>query len=133
MAVCAVESIEFCIIFGYASFRASPSSLFAIEQMIKRAQRAEHLKELGILDSSMNSLSSGTNSSALYYGTGLGSKGTAGALPMHSASVSTTAPSKEDDEDVRIMFSFTVACFYFAIVPSRYRLKQRHLVACFLI
>ena len=78
---------------------------FVIAQMIKRAQRAEHLKELGILDSSMNSLSSGTNSSALYYGTGLGgSKGAAGALPMHSASVSTTAPSKEDDEDVRAIY-----------------------------
>lgn len=83
-------------------------------QMIKRAQRAEHLKELGILDASMNSLSSGT-SSALYYGTGLG-KG--GGVALHSATAS--QPSREEDDDVRT--GVTPFCIQFLIKCTRFEL-----------
>lgn len=72
-------------------------------QVIKRALRAESLKELGILDSgaSMNSLSS-QHSSALFFGSGL-TKGAAGGGVMAAA---VSAPSKEDDEDVSDMQLF---------------------------
>lgn len=61
--------------------------------MIKRALRAESLKELGILDS--GSLSS-QHSSALFFGSGLTKGAGAGGVIAAAAN----APSKEDDEDV---------------------------------
>lgn len=57
------------------------------------------MKDLGILDSSMNSHSSQHSSSALYFGSGL-AKGhlLAGGLTAGPGAMS--AQSKEDDEDV---------------------------------
>ena len=79
--------------------------------MIKRAQRAEHLKELGILDASMNSLSSGTSSGALYYGSGL-SKGGGAALPMQMHTGTGSLPSREEDDDVRLLLSFVMLLLF---------------------
>ena len=68
--------------------------------MLRRAQRAESLKELGILDTSMASLnSSSSNSAALYYGSGLNRGGSG----MHAAAApASSSVGRDDEEDVRI-------------------------------
>ena len=72
------------------------------EQVVRRAVRAESLKELGILDSGMASLNS-ANSAALYYGSGLGKAVAAGAGAGQLAGAG--ALGKDEDEDVsRVIF-----------------------------
>ena len=61
--------------------------------MIKRALRAENIKESGIMDSRVPSLSS----SALYYGSGLIKN--SGGLNS-GAGAASALPSKEEEEDV---------------------------------
>ncbi len=80
--------------------------MLVVSQVLRRAQRAESLKELGILDTSMASLnSSSSNSAALYYGSGLNRD--RGGSGMHAAAApASSSVGRDDEEDVRTVLKF---------------------------